>query len=72
MQRETRQERKWIGRLSPAAVTTVAAAALLSLLALVSLAHAGLSQKGNLQVSFNGGFRPSTLPRTSPPRSRWK
>ncbi len=41
-----------------------ASAALLAVLVLAAAAQAGLSQKGDLQVSFNGGIRPSTLPRS--------
>ena len=35
-------------------------------LALAAIAQAGLSQSGHLQVSFEGGIRPSTLPRSDP------
>jgi hypothetical protein len=48
---------------------TLAAAAsvLLALLVGTAIAQAGgVSQKGDLQVSFEGGIRPSTLPRSKP------
>lgn len=41
-------------------------AAILAVLVLSAAAQASLSQKGVLQVSFEGGIRPSTLPRTDP------
>ncbi len=46
------------------ALLLTAGAALLAALIVAAAAQAGLSQKGVLQVSFSGGFRPSTLPRT--------
>jgi hypothetical protein len=39
-------------------------AALLTLLALASLAHAEIKQQGNLRVSFDGELTPHTLPRS--------
>lgn len=46
--------------------TLAATAALLSALLCAGIAQAGLSQKGTLVVSFEGGVFPSTLPRTNP------
>ena len=42
------------------------ASVLLAFLVLTAIAQAGISQKGDLQVSFEGGIRPSTLPRSKP------
>jgi len=43
--------------------STVAAAAVLSLLVCASLATAEVTQEGNLRVSFTGGIAPDALPR---------
>ena len=46
----------------------VAASVIFACLALAAIAEAGISQSGHLQVSFEGGIRPSTLPAPIPPR----
>src|ERR1700683_5079437 len=54
------------GTKKKSALALLASAPILAFLVLTAIAQAGVSQNGHLQVSFEGGIRPSTLSRSKP------